>query len=387
MNKENYTNIIDFGSNKIRISVFDNELNEKFFETCKVLIDENFSNHLDVVTKIIKSAEKKISSHIQDIILTLDSKDLFTIDISLKKNLDENLNLRKLYDTLVLELNRLIDSYYNQYQILHVLLDNCIIDNKHYDDLPKDIKKAKNIKIDFKIICFKKKNLELIKKGFNKCNLNIKNIFCTSYIKSFTYSNKLGLNKASFLEIGWERSSLMIFENNKLKFIQTIPIGSFHITKDISKIFNISIFEAEKIKKSFNRTDTEFSYENNFDNDHINFGDLIKKNISIDKLKKVILFRIQEIMDLAFRSLKNYSFKQGLIDTELFLIGEGSLLFNNNSFHINDKFNLRSINFYNETDNQICNSVLIYYLNNYQLSKKTTKNQGLFEKFFNLFSK
>ena len=81
MNKENYTNIIDFGSNKIRISVFDNELNEKFFETCKVLIDENFSNHLDVVTKIIKSAEKKISSHIQDIILTLDSKDLFTIDI------------------------------------------------------------------------------------------------------------------------------------------------------------------------------------------------------------------------------------------------------------------------------------------------------------------
>ena len=59
MNKENYTNIIDFGSNKIRISVFDNELNEKFFETCKVLIDENFSNHLDVVTKIIKSAEKK----------------------------------------------------------------------------------------------------------------------------------------------------------------------------------------------------------------------------------------------------------------------------------------------------------------------------------------
>ena len=130
MNKENYTNIIDFGSNKIRISVFDNELNEKFFETCKVLIDENFSNHLDVVTKIIKSAEKKISSHIQDIILTLDSKDLFTIDISLKKYLDENLNLRKLYDTLVLELNRLVDSYYNQYQILHVLLDKCIIDNK-----------------------------------------------------------------------------------------------------------------------------------------------------------------------------------------------------------------------------------------------------------------
>ena len=38
MNKKNYFNIIDFGSSKIRFSVFDNNLNEKFSESKKVYI-------------------------------------------------------------------------------------------------------------------------------------------------------------------------------------------------------------------------------------------------------------------------------------------------------------------------------------------------------------
>ena len=55
------------------------------------------------------------------------------------------------------------------------------------------------------------------------------------------FSNKPKLmflkNKISFLEIGYERTSLIIYEENKLKLIQTIPIGGEHITSDISKDF------------------------------------------------------------------------------------------------------------------------------------------------------
>ena len=69
----------------------------------------------------------------------------------------------------------------------------------------------------------------------------------------------------------WKEQHFFIFyENNKLKFIQTIPIGGFHITKDISKIFKISLDDAEKIKKSFNKSETEFSYKNkNKENNNI----------------------------------------------------------------------------------------------------------------------
>ena len=387
MSKENYINIIDFGSSKIRFAVFDNKLNEKFIETNEVIINENYSNHFNLINQITKKAEKKISTHIQDVILALDTKDLFTIDISLKKDLEEKSNLNKIYNNLILELNRLISLYYDKYQILHIVLCQCIVDNKNFIELPKNINEVKNIKIFFKIICFKKDFINFLKNSFKETNLNIKNIFCTSYIKSLSYSQKLGLKNNSFLEIGWERTSLIIFESGNLKFIQSIPIGSFHITKDISKIFKISISEADKIKKSFNKTYTEFSYENNTNDNSIKAKDFINKNISVDLLKKVILFRIQEIIDLTFKSLKNLNYKSNLSNSDLFLIGGGSLLFNNNSFYIDNKFEFRSINFYNETDQQVCNSVLAYHLNNSDMPKKTIKSQGLFEKFFNFFGK
>ena len=70
----------------------------------------------------------------------------------------------------------------------------------------------------------------------------------------------------------------------------------------------------------------------------------------------------------------------------LFLIGDGSNLFDNNSFHLNDKFEFKSLNFYSETDKDICYSGLSFHLNNYKLSKTINKKLGLFEKFFHFFS-
>ena len=387
MNKENYINILDFGYSKIRFSVFDNNLNEKFLGSSNVILETDFSNHFKKINNIVKLAENKISRHIQDIVLTLDQNDLFTIAISIEKKQDEKSEFSKIYLNVLLELDQLIQLHYNSYKIIHVLVDECIINNNIYFDLPKDKDQINDIKFNFKIICFKKKNLDYLLNMFKKNNLNVKNVFCTSYLKSLYYSNKFNIDNFSFLDIGLERTTIINFKNKKCKLIQSIPIGSDHITKDISKVFSISLSDAEKIKKSFNKSETVFSYKNNIFDKNTYLNDLLSKNISIDKLKKVILYRIQEIIDLSLTGLnksnKNFNFK----NTELFLIGEGSLLFNNNTFYLNDEFEFKSINFYQETDKLLFKSILKYYLNTNQLPKKVSKKQGLFEKFFNFFDK
>ena len=58
MKIDNY-NIIDFGLSKIRFSVFDKNLVEKFSETKDVKINENYDNHFHSIIEIIKKAEKK----------------------------------------------------------------------------------------------------------------------------------------------------------------------------------------------------------------------------------------------------------------------------------------------------------------------------------------
>ena len=384
--KENF-NIIDFGSSKIRFTVFDKDLNNRYIDTVEIKLTDNFSSQLTNVQKLIKQAEKKNSSHIENIILLFDTPDVFTIDVSLNKTFSNKIDLKKIYSLTILELKQIINTNYQNQEIIHIIQNRFLVDENEYDQIPKNKFKVNNLKVEFKIICFPKKIISNLNKSFNEIGIKIEKIFCTSFIKSQSYFNKIGKNKISFLEIGLKRSTLIIYEKKKLKLIQSIPIGGSHITSDISKIFKITPEEAESIKISFSKSDIEFSYKNESNINSVSTDDILKKNISIDLLKKVILYRIQEIVDLIFKKSKNLINNIHAKDSELLLIGDGSILFNNNSFYLNDKFMFKSIDFYKETNLEICNSCLVYHLNNYEIPEILEKKQGIFEKFFNFFSK
>ncbi len=386
MTKQKYFNILDFGSSKIRFSVFDSDLNKKFSESNPIIYGEKNLDCFYNIKDLVKKAEKNILSHIQDIVLIIDNDKMLNIDISLTKELDKDTEIINVYNLLILELSHLININYNKHEIIHIILSKYIINDKSFYKLPKNKTFAKKIKAEFKIICFPKLFLNDLKLNFNKINVNLNKIFCTSYLKTLSYQKKINLTKVSFLDIGLNKTTLLIYNKNNLKYIHSIPIGGYHITKDISKVFNISLDDAEKIKQSFNETETEFSYSDSYKKSNFSLRDILSKNIKIDLLKKVILFRVQEIIDLSFQKLNNSELKNNLKEIDLFLIGGGSILFNNNSFYLADNLKFKSISFYPETDLEICNSALNYLLNNYQHTKKIKKNRGLFEKFFNIFS-
>ena len=385
MSNKNFINIIDLGSSKIRLSVFDVNLKNNFSNSILLDYEKDNSNHFYELNKIVREAEKSISNHIQDVVLMLDSSKIFIIDISLKKNLDKKNKLNNIFETMIMEINQIINKYYLNYKILHIIVDQCIIDNKIYSELPKFLNNTDNLKIDFKLICFPKNFINEINERFKKNNLNVINFICSSYVKTSNYITKINKSKVSFLEIGFKRTSFIFYENNALKLIHSIPVGSFHITKDISNIFKITFNEAEQIKKLFNQSETEFSYQNNDYNNRLIFKEIISKNIPIEKLKQVILYRVQEIIDLSFKktNIKKFNFKEA----DLFLVGGGSKLFNNNSFYLEDKFDFKSINFFSESDDIICDTGAKYYLSETKLPEVQSKKQGIFEKFFNFFDK
>ncbi len=387
MDKENNFSILDFGNSKLRFSVFSFDLKNLFSETISTKTELGNSILFDDIKKLIKKAEKKISTHINDIILLSDTPKSFVINLSLNKNFDIKSNTKNAYKILLLELKHLINHNYVNCEILHIIINKCIIDDEVFDELPKEKKIYNNIKIDFKVLCYPKEIINNFRLNLKNNNINILNIFSTSYIKSLNFVKKLNLKKTSFLDIGLKRSTFILYEDYKAKFIQSIPIGGYHITNDISKIFKISLDEAENIKKLFNKSETEFSYNKNSNLNKLNIEKFLNKKISIELLKKVILYRVQEIVDLPIDKFSEEYCSSNLHDTNLFLIGGGSLLLNNNSFYLRDKYKFKSINFYEEGDVEICKSALIYHLNHVEVPKINTKKQGLFEKFFNIFSK
>ena len=148
--------------------------------------------------------------------------------------------------------------------------------------------------------------------------------------------------------------------------------------------------ESEELKKTFNRSEIDFSYNDSDLNENKKIiNKIIGKNISIDLLKKVVLARIEEIIKLSFKSISipNYiDMKQNL---NLVLIGRGSKIFNKNSFQIEDKYNFKEINFYEENDFEICKAALQFETNfqntDPQKLKKNQKKLGIFHRFFNIF--
>ena len=390
MKKNNLSTIIDFGASKLRLGVFDENLTNLFFQTKEVYQNDNFEEYLKSVKSIIREAENKISTHIETITVLYDTPEIRSIDFCIKKKLDQSTNFKEVISSIILEANNLVKNCYTNKKIIHLIVKKYIIDDKEFLNIPDEIPKLDNIIIEIKFIFLPYSKYQNIFEIFKKNNLKVLNFFSSSLVKSFKYIDFFHKNKfVAFLDIGLDRSTLIFFKNQKIDFLNNIPIGGNNVSKDISQIMKLKLSESEKLKKIFNKSETEFSYSNtNFSDNNI-IKEIIGKNVSINLLKKIVLARVEEIIKLSFIDInisENIDREQ---DLNLVLIGNGSKIFNKNSFQLEDKYNFKEINFYEESDLEICIAGLKFEKSlKEEILEKLKKNQkkiGFFHRFFNFF--
>ena len=298
----------------------------------------------------------------------------------LKKKLEQKVVFDDVCSSIILEANQLIKNCYIDKKVIHLTIKKYIINNKEFLNKPNEIPKLNTITIEMKFICLPYDEYKNIFEIFKKNNLKILNFFLSSLVKSFQYIDFFKQNKfVAFLDIGLDRSSIIYFINQKLECLNSIPIGGNHISKDISQIMKLSLKDSEELKKTFNRSEIEFSYNDSDLNENTDIvKKIIGKNISIDLLKKVVLARIEEIINLSFKNIDIYKNIDKQQNLNLVLIGKGSKILNKNSFQIEDKYNFKEINFYEENDFEICKAGLQFETNfqntNPQRLKKNQKN-------------
>ncbi len=391
MKKNNYSTIIDFGSSELRLGVFDNKLSKLFFQSENIYQKYKYEESLKSINSLIREAENKISTHLENVTVLYDSSEIFTIDLSIKKKLDQKIIFKDICSSIILEANQLISDNYNNKKIIHLIIKKYIINNEEFFNIPDEIPKLNSIVLEIKFICLPSYQYKNIFEIFKKNNLKITNFFSSSLVKSYKYIDLFKNNKyVAFLDIGLDRSTVIFFINQKLECFSSIPIGGDHISKDISKLIELNWDESEKLKKTFNRSETDFSKSetNSIDNKDI-IKQIIGKKISIDLLKKVISSRVEEIIDLSFKFISTSEVIYEKKNLKLVLIGNGSKIFDKNSFQIEDKYNFKEISFYEETNFDICNAGLTFeknFMDDYpnQL-KKNQKKPGFFHRFFNIF--
>ena len=391
MSKDKYSSVVDFGSSELRLGVFNENQSKLYFNSKKIIQNNNHDEYLEKIKLLIRDAESKISTHLENLTVLYDSSDIFTIELSIKKKLEQKITLKDFCSSIVLEAKQLIKNSYSNKKIIHSIVKKYMINDNEFLNIPEKIFKKDSVILEIIFIClpyYKYKNVIEI---FKKNNLNILSFFSSSLVKSFKYINYFKNNKfVSFLDIGLDRTTLIFFDQQRFDCLNSIPIGGNHISKDISQIMKLNIEESESLKKSFNKSEIDFSYDDeSLDENKEIVKKIIGKNISIDLLKKVVLARIEEIIKLSLKDINIRKINDKTQNLNLVLIGNGSKIFNKNSLQLDDKYNFKEINFYEENDHEICQAGLIFKEKFKEINKEKLKKyqnkMGFFQRFFNIF--
>ena len=388
MNKKGLNTYIDFGSSRIRIGVFDLESSKNIFTSEKDCISNfnekyfDISKSNEVINSLIKVAEKKIDNHIKNINLMIDTPDMFSIDISIKRTFDKKKYSNSDILSLLQEGKNLIQNNYFDKKIVHMIAKKFIFDDIEYFEIPNKELNYNSLIVDLKFICFSNNIFKKLQDIFNINHLVINNIYSSSYIRSANYNlNFENYKKKILLDIGYNKSTVIFFEDKRFLFFNVLPVGGKHITKDISVLLKIDINDAENMKKSLNKSDTVF--ENKLD-----------ENIKLkspDFYKQIIHARVDEIIKLNLANEYFNSFFYQNDDSVLIFTGEGSKILNKNSIFLEEKFDFfNEISFFEEDSTSICESGFNFdkekKFQEVSFQTKKSKNKGFFEKFFNFFN-
>ena len=386
----NFETIIDFGSKNLRIGVFDQDSKNIYSSKKKIVNDLENLTLDDSLNTLIRDAEKYLSTHIDDVIVLYDSPKFYSLDISIKKVFDHGTSIKKVYYNLIEEAHFFISQNNFKDQIIHLVVNDILVDNhKKLETIIEDIK-IKSLTLEIKFICISRSLFDIVSKLFKKNNLRILNLYCSSYVKAFYYKKKLGVKEnIIFLDIGFERTSGLIFNNSKFEFFKSVPFGGNNITKDISKILNLNLDYSEDLKIKFNEIEKKTIFSKNDVNKINPFFKTLEKNISIDLLKQIIEARIDEIIQLVLSKSDTIKNLNSSVKPKLVIIGGGSqLLINNYKLNINKS--VSELTRFDGNVANICEAGLNYNKcdeSSFIKDKKKIDKSGFFERFFNLFSK
>ena len=130
-----------------------------------------------------------------------------------------------------------------------------------------------------------------------------------------------------FVDIGSDKTNILIFKDNYLIHSKVIPLGSRLVTKDMAAYLQSSLREAERLKVNYVSAFSEFADESKKIEVEIPNDDL-KKNINEKEISKIVEFRFEDIIDQIEVQVKSIGFSITDFKSGIKIAGGGSKIKN-----------------------------------------------------------
>ena len=338
MNLEDPIGIIELGNVNLKCLIFQINKNNSS-EILSTAITPSEGIHNDVVVNLTKasnairlsigSAEKKAKISLKKINVVFEQPDFLCTKFSKHKKIDGSKIHRHDIEFLLKEAKKQLILNDKNQSIIHIFNHNYIVDGKIFMEEPIDVF-ADSLSHEMTFITVPKNNLKNINQVFIDCDIEIERLISHTFTLGVKLLNVRELQLGSALiNLGYKKISLGLFKNLALVHSVTLPIGTDHITNDISKVCSLNLDETKII-----RNNIDFSFKNNqnlFDQDdflkNTYFIDSNFRKISKNLILNVIKARLDEILEILKKQLivPGFNLNSGI---NFLLTGEGSNLLN-----------------------------------------------------------
>lgn len=283
------------------------------------IIDINLASQS--ISEVISSAEEAINSKIDDVYVAISGGKITSHIIAAKISVNDNYIKEK-------DVNRAIKMALDninqeQFEIIHYIPTEYIVDDVAGIANPVGMV-GKKLTCRINVILAPASIIQNLDNCFSRSQVNITDIVVGAYASGLgVLSNNEKENGVTLIDIGSMITTIAVYEKSIIKYIDTIPLGSHHITNDIQMAFNISYLQAERLKILDGAV-------GNIDNDksviEIDLNDNLQKmTITKQELSEVIMARVDEILDMITAKINgvNYSYSS----QNIVITGGGAALF------------------------------------------------------------
>jgi len=396
--------VLDIGSYQLKFIIF--KIHNFKFEILSKSISytngikkgsiSDLSQLSESIKSIIGKAEEDIKIKIKNIYVCPSPSNSSFVNFCQSKNIggyevDHEKDIQFLINSGV----ALFKDQNRNYTILHLFNLNSKIDKDIVCENPTGMI-ADTLENEMNILYSKTNTVKNFEKVISKSYLKSEKIIYSPYVLALlSYADSPLADMSMTIDVGHEKTSVSIFRNDGFVYASSIPIGSWHITNDISKALNLSFEISENLKKDHSSCLIVNSDKIQEFIETEESGFKSYKKISNNILNRVVNARVEEIIDfinkdLIFLRSKNIKFNKILIT------GEGSKI---NGFQtvLKEKLHCKSLSIEkfqpkikkDILDNfDVCISVINLIMNPYskEIPFFSKKKEGFFEKIYSFLN-
>ena len=323
---------IDIGNSKISSIVCDIKTDGSkkilsFISNSNTYVNKSMVTNLvslkDEIHKTISEAAKESQTDIKSVNLNLpaiESSSIFSESvINVSGKMISDLHLKKAVNQ-----SDILDVIEN-YDVIQKFISSYEIDNKFFSNSPIGTF-GDNLKLNFYKFAVKKNYTNTLSSLFKNLNIHIENYVPTPLSSSLATLNPDDkLLGAICIDLGASSTSIALFENEKLIFMDAINVGGKNITNDIARGVSTNIESAERLKTLYGSVISSPSDEYELIEIPMSNEPSKFKQINRSTINSIIKPRAEETLELIWQKLKEYNFHKKHI-RNLILTGGGAIL-------------------------------------------------------------